>query len=74
MEDDWDGLEILLEHLKSGHLRILIKDTPELDDEEMLAFVMMKFARCFVTSFPEKAPNLKRLLDVMFLQEKEYMN
>lgn len=72
--DDWGELEILLEHLDNGTLRIMIRDCPELDDEEMLAYVMMKFAKCFVTSFPEKAPNLKRLLDVMFLEEKAMLN
>lgn len=72
--DEWGDLEIVLEHLKNGTLRILVRDCPELDDEEMIAFIMIKFTKVFLTSFPEKQGHLKKLLDVMFKQEQELLN
>lgn len=69
-----DQLEIIMEHLESGDLRILIRDCPELSDHEMLAFVMLKFAKCFAMGFPEKITEIKRLMEVIFMQDEKLFN
>jgi hypothetical protein len=69
-----DDPEIILQHQQNGDLRLTIKDVAEMDDHEMIAFVMIKMARAFIVSFPERQGQLKQLLDSMFLQEQEYLN
>jgi hypothetical protein len=69
-----DDPEIILNHLQNGDLRLTIKDVAEMDDHEMIAFVMIKMARAFIVSYPERQGQLKQLMDSMFLQEQDYLN
>ena len=69
-----DDPEIILHHLQNGDLRITIKDVAEMDEHEMIAFVMIKMARAFIVSYPERQGQLKQLMDSMFMQESDYLN
>jgi hypothetical protein len=69
-----DDPEIIINHLANNDLRITIRDVIEMDDHEIIAFVMIKMARAFIVSYPERQGQLKQLMDSMFINEQDYLN